>query len=304
MPFFAQRLSINPKTNIQKIIVVLQGNIMTKEEGRKFNKLRWSLIVIFLIVNILLIFTYQKSNLLAIDSFLVTALLFILAIFHGNERYGKKNILIFFLITWAVSFSFENLSIATGFPFGFYHYSPSLGLLTVPLIIIFAYFAIGYLSWMLAHVLVGQYSRKLEGKQIFIVPFIAAFIMVMWDLSVDPISSTLQGLWVWTYPGAYFGVPISNFFGWFLVVYVFFQIFAFYLSKYDDIKEEKASKLLNKPYWAESAAIYGITALGTILSVFYQYNDITLSMALITVFTMVFVVILAVANIGNNPDLK
>ena len=64
--------------------------------------------------------------------------------------------------------------------------------------------------------------------------------MVMWDLTVDPISSTLQGLWVWTTPGAYFGVPISNFFGWFLVVYLFFQIFALYISRYDTLKPEKS----------------------------------------------------------------
>lgn len=269
-----------------------------------FNKFRWSLIIIFLIVNILLIFTYRNPNLLAIDSFLVTALLFILAVWHGAERYGKKNIVIFFLITWAVSFSLENLSIATGFPFGFYHYSPSLGMLTVPLIIIFAYFSIGYLSFMLSHILTGQYSRKLEGKQIFIVPFIAAFIMVMWDLTVDPISSTLQGLWVWTNPGAYFGVPISNFFGWFLVVYLFFQIFALYLTKYDSITPKIANKLCNKPYWMETTAVYGITGLGTILSIFYQFNDLTLSMALITIFTMVFVAVLALINVINNPELK
>jgi putative membrane protein len=233
----------------------------------------------------------------------VTAFLFIIALLHGTERYGKKNILIFFLITWAVSFFFENLSIITGFPFGFYHYSSSLGLLTVPLIIIFAYFAIGYLAWVLSNVLTGQYSKKLEGRQVFIVPFIAAFIMVMWDLSVDPISSTLQSLWVWTTPGAYFGVPISNFFGWFLVVFIFFQIFALYISRYDSIKLETSNKL-NKPYWIEAAAVYGITALGTVLSVFYQYNDITLSMALITVFTMIFVAILAVINITNNRELS
>ena len=277
---------------------------MFKENFKNVSKLRWSLIFIFLMVNILLIFTYKNSNLLALDSFLVTALLFILALFHGKERYGGKNIAIFFLITWAVSFFFENLSIATGLPFGFYHYSPSLGLLTVPLIIIFAYFAIGYLAWMLAHVLTGQYTRKLQGKQVFIVPFIAAFLMVMWDLTVDPISSTLQGLWVWTTPGAYFGVPISNFFGWFLVVYLFFQIFALYLSRYDTLKPEKLSKISNKPYWMEAVAIYGITALGTILSVFYQYNDITISMALITVFTMIFVALLAMINIMNKKKLS
>lgn len=274
------------------------------KNNSSFNRFRWSLIVIFLVVNILLIFTYKNANLLAIDTFLVTALLFLLAVFHGTVRYGKKNITIFFLITWAVSFSLENLSIATGFPFGLYHYSPNLGILTVPLIIIFAYFAIGYLSWVLSHILTGQYAKKLEGKQIFIIPFIAAFIMVMWDLTVDPISSTLQGLWIWTYPGSYFGVPISNFFGWFLVVYIFFQIFALYLSKYDSINATKVFKLSNKPYWIEAAAVYGITGLGTILSIFYQFNDITINMALITVFTMIFVAILTVINIGNNENLK
>ena len=53
----------------------------------------------------------------------------------------------------------------------------------------------------------------------------------------------------------------------------------------------------------EAAAIYGITALGTILSVFYQYNDITISMALITVFTMVFVALLALINILDEKKL-
>ena len=89
----------------------------------------------------------------------------------------------------------------------------------------------GYLSWILANILTGQYSKKLGGKQIFIVPFIATFIMVMWDLTVDPISATLQGLWVWANPGPYFGIPLSNFFGWFLVVYIFLQIIAIYLQE-------------------------------------------------------------------------
>ena len=57
---------------------------MFKDNFKTFNKLRWSLIVVFLMVNILLIFTYQNPNLLAIDSFLVTAILFILAITPWN----------------------------------------------------------------------------------------------------------------------------------------------------------------------------------------------------------------------------
>jgi len=207
--------------------------------------------------------------------------------------------LVFFLLTFLVSFSFENLSIRTGFPFGFYNYSPSLGILKVPIIIVFAYFAMGYLSWMIAHILTGQYGKKLAGKQIFIIPFIAAFIMVMWDLTIDPISSTLQQLWVWKTPGVYFGVPVANFAGWFLVVYIFFQLFALYISKYDTVDPGKENGRFNKMFWMESPTVYGIMALGTILSVFYQYNDITRSMALITIFTMGFVTLLALLMVGD-----
>lgn len=274
-----------------------------EKDVTSFNRLRWSLIIIYFVVNIVMVFTYQYANLQSLDYFLATAFIFILAILHGVERYGKKNMLIFFLITWAVSFTFENLSIAIGFPFGYYHYSPSLGMMTVPLIIIFAYFAVGYLSFSLAHVLTCQYGKKLQGKQVFLVPLIAAFLMVMWDLTIDPISSTLQNMWVWAHPGAYFGVPVSNFFGWFLVVYIFFQIFALYLSKYDTINDKIISRINNKPYWSEAAFIYGITGFGTILSVFFIFDDITISMALITVFTMIFVTILALVNIWNDCSL-
>lgn len=275
-----------------------------EKPGTSFNRLRWFLIIIYFLVNIVMVFTYQDANLQSMDYFLATAFIFILAFLHGIVRYGKKNMLIFFLITWAVSFTFENLSIATGFPFGFYNYSSSLGIMTVPLIIIFAYFAVGYLSFALSNILTGQYEKKLQGKQIFIVPFIAAFLMVMWDLTIDPISSTLQQMWVWTNPGEYFGVPISNYLGWFLVVYIFFQIFSLYLSRYDIINDKIRSKINNKPYWSEAALIYGITGFRTILSVFFMFNDITISMALITIFTMIFMTILVLVNIWNNPSLK
>ncbi len=275
----------------------------TPNDKKTFNKLRWSLILVFFIFNLLFIFTYKDPNLLAIDSFVATALIFIVVFLYAVERYGKRNALIFFVVTSVVSLFFENLSVVTGFPFGFYHYSPSLGVLAVPLIIIFEYFAMGYLSWILAHILTGQYSKKLEGKQIFIVPLIATFIMVMWDLTVDPISATLQGLWVWTYPGPFFGIPISNYFGWFLVVYIFLQILALYLSKYDTIKPEKVEAISNKPFWSEAPVIYGTMAMGTILSIFYVLNDITIDMALITFFTMVFVALLALINVWNNESL-
>ncbi|MDD1775138.1 MAG: carotenoid biosynthesis protein [Methanobacterium sp.] len=277
-----------------------------------FNRFRWALIILFLILSIFtalgtkipFLSSVDPLILNSVESLIFTILIFIIVLLHGIERYNKKGMVLFFLITFAVSYFFENLSIQTGFPFGFYHYSSTLGVLTVPLIIVFAYFAVGYLSWMLAHVLTGQYTQKLEGKQIFIVPLIASFLMVMWDLTMDPVSSTIDGLWVWQTPGVYFGVPISNFVGWFLVVYIFFQIFAIYISRYDSISSKKIDILSNKPYWLEAGILYGIMALGNILIIISMNNAITQSMGLVTIFTMIFVAILSLITITNNPELK
>lgn len=277
-----------------------------KKDEMVFNKLRWSLIVLFFIADILITFTYNLPGVSTLKPIIMAIFLFIIAGLYGRERYGLKNMIILFLITWFVSNFFEALSIQTGFPFGFYSYVNMLGprLLGVPLVIMFAYFAMGYISWTISHILTGQYSKKLEGKQIFIVPFVATFIMVMWDLIMDPVSSTLKSLWVWQDAGAYFGVPILNFAGWFLVVFIFFQIFAIYFSKYDKIHPKKAAVFSSKSFWSEMVVVYGIVALDVIIKPISDPSDIAISMSLITVFTLLFVTIISLITIMNNCDLN
>lgn len=277
-------------------------------DGKSFNRFRWALIIIFLIsVVIMGVYTQipglnslNPMVLNSVGSILVTILLILIVVLHGAERYGRKNLFIFFLITAGVAYTFENIAVATGW----YTYSSNLGMLPVPFVIVLDYFAMGYLSWMTSQILTMNYSEKLRGKQIFIVPLIAAFIMVMWDLGMDPINSTILQLYVWQNPGAYFGVPMMNFVFWFVVVFLFFQIFALYISRYDKIIPEKISKISNKSYWSEAPVTYGIMGLYNILFVISFYNSITLSMALITVFTMGFVTILALVNIMNNKRLN
>ena len=150
----------------------------------------------------------------------------VFAMIHGIPRLGWKTLLVFFGITFVVSWSYESLSIATGFPFGSYHYSDRLGpkLGQVPLLIMPAYFAVCYLCWHLAHIVLDKFDRQPDGLQRFAVPVLASFIMVMWDMSMDPARSTLHEAWIWHDGGAYFGVPFENFMGWFLCVYTVFQI--------------------------------------------------------------------------------
>lgn len=282
------------------------------EKGGSFRKFRWALIIIFLISVVLMgvytqipgLNTMDPMIFNAVGSILVTLLMLLIVALHGTERYGKKNMLIFFLITAGVAYLFENINVATGWPAGSYSYTSNLGFLPVPFVIVFNYFTMGYLSWMTSQILTANYAEKLKGKQIFILPLVAAFIMVMWDLGMDPINSTILDLYIWDVPGPYFGVPIMNFVAWFVVVFIFFQLFALYISKYDNINSEKVSKISNKPYWSEAPVTYGIMGLYNILFVISFRNDLTISMALITVFTMGFVVILALVNIWNNPDLR
>jgi uncharacterized membrane protein len=260
-----------------------------------WTRIRWAVIFLCLIVSAISAFptTGYLGDIMPIAS---AACFFVAACLHGLERYGAVNTLIFFLITWTVSHAFEVLSINTGFPFGYYYYKSLIGprLFDVPLVIMFAYFGMGYFSWILSTVLVGPFGTKLEGLNIFYVPLIATFIMVMWDLVMDPVASTIDSLWVWWDGGRYFGVPAQNYFGWFFVVYIIMQLFALFISRFD-WKAVKSKELISKEFWMEAAILYGSQGLVQIAYPFLQRGrlDIYQPMAIVTVFTMMFVTILS-----------
>jgi len=175
---------------------------------------------------------------------------------HGYRRYGWKDLTVFFIIAIVFGNIYENLSIATGFPFGHYHYSNQLGpkFLYVPIIINIAYFQMLYLTWTMANVIVDNYSNRLKGSYIIVQPVIASFIMVMWDMVIDPHMSTVSGHWKWHQGGAYFGVPFANYMGWFLCVFTMNLLFAFYLSKNGE--ETAPAILFSKSFWLQALAIY------------------------------------------------
>ena len=53
---------------------------------------------------------------------------------------------------------------------------------------------------------------------------VAAVVMTAWDLAMDPMM-VAGGHWVWEQPGAYFGIPLQNYLGWFLTTFVTFWLF-------------------------------------------------------------------------------
>jgi putative membrane protein len=187
------------------------------------------------------------------------------ALIHGSKQWGWRDLIVFALICLGVSNAFENLSILTGFPFGHYHYSDKLGpkLFLVPLLIGPAYLGMGYLSWTLARVILG--AGRTGRDRTFALPAVASFIMVAWDLTFDPAASTIGGSWVWHDGGAYFGVPVSNFLGWYLTVFVFFQLFALYRGRSQAIPPPVAASAFWWPAWM----MYAATALRPLMSLLF-----------------------------------
>jgi putative membrane protein len=280
---------------------------------RRSSTALWTLIVMFLL------FVAAKAIIRTAAPGIVSALhvLFLLAItiIHALVRYRKKELLVFFVITFAISNLFENLSILSGFPFGHYHYSDNLGpkLFQVPLLIAPAYFGAGYLAWTLAHVLLGIFGNRLQGRDIVLVPLLAAIIMVMWDMALDPIAATVQHSWIWHDGGSYFGVPFSNYMGWLLCVYTIFQLFALYLSF-----QQRTSGQLNstdRTYWYQAAVTFAILGLSLAINSLTGYDSVVFdqagqqwhaiqiynSVTLVTIFTIWFVALLSSLLIAKAP---
>jgi uncharacterized membrane protein len=253
---------------------------------------------------------------LNVEAALLTALPIVFAFAHGSRDYNFFDVLVFAIICLIIGNAAENLSILTGVPFGHYHFTESLGpkLFLVPLLIGPAYFGMGYLSWMLARIILGDHQRP--RSRLFAVPVLASFLMVAWDLSIDPLASTVRRAWIWTEGGSYFGVPVSNFLGWYLTVYVFSQLFALYL--HGRAKTDASREWLGASYWLQAIAFYGVTAIRIILigaqslgtdeqvtdgaGVLWRVHDIYAASALVCAFTMVAFTILALLRLADQTD--
>jgi uncharacterized membrane protein len=127
---------------------------------------------------------------------LLAALIFVAA--HGYIALGTRNMIAFSLITVVVSFTSEVIGVATGLIFGAYHYTDQLGpkLLGVPPMIQIGYLATGYASVMMGRIILSL-LRPLTGWAILAASLAGAFIMVSWDVAMDPYQSTVSGDWIW-----------------------------------------------------------------------------------------------------------
>nr|BAL57502.1 hypothetical conserved protein [uncultured Chloroflexota bacterium] len=156
---------------------------------------------------------------------LATLIGFVLVLLHAMQRLGRSAALLLLGSTAVVSFIFEAVGVATGLVYGPYHYTDRLGprLLDVPFLIPLAWFLMAYPSYLFAQTLAPRTSSF---RRALWVAALSGLIMTSWDLVMDP-QMVKGDHWVWEVEGPYFGIPLRNFWGWWLTIFV--AILLFYL---------------------------------------------------------------------------
>lgn len=182
------------------------------------------LLVFYALLTVVL--QYQMNVTRSLPYFLVpltTVLGFVIALLHSKERMNWSSALWLVLSTFVVSLAFESVGVLTGLVYGPYHYTEKLGYLflgLVPLIIPVAWFMMMYPSFVVADWIVPARSPI----RFVIVSAVGALVMTAWDVVMDPVM-VQGGHWVWDVQGAYFGIPLQNFFGWWLTTFATFLCF-------------------------------------------------------------------------------
>jgi putative membrane protein len=191
---------------------------------------------------------------------LLSLLGFTFALLHGAQRLGWKQTLLLLGLTFGVSLLFESLGVATGLVYGPYHYTDRLGpkfLGLVPYLIPVAWFMMTYPAFVIAARVVPPLSRAWAWR--LAVAALGALGDDGLGFSHDPMMVAGQH-WVWEIEGAYFGIPLQNYAGWWLTVFVAFALFG-WLGKLSPSSESRRDDGFDRL----AVLSYSITGLSDVL---------------------------------------
>ena len=239
---------------------------------------------------------------------------------HAVLAYGWRDAAAFLVICLVVTFTVENIGVATGLPFGRYHFEvgsnlPHIG--SIPIIVGPLWFGMGYFAWIVAGILLGGADKRLSGKfEPVVLPVVAAFVMAQWDVVMDAPEATISKVWIWHDGGGHFGVPLSNYLGWLLTAWLFYQAFAVYLGRRNApvlaIGRDRTLGLTAILFYLSSGLTqvtpWIIGQSGEVTDAtdhVWRVQDLRESTVVIMLFTMVFTSVLSVLRLAtDNPSQR
>jgi len=147
---------------------------------------------------------------------------FLAFLLAGRGDLGWRRTLFFGAWVWPLAWLAEFASTRIGVPFGLYHYTGTtrgqeLYVDNVPLMDSLSFTFLAYAAFCLARVVLA--GRAVSRVRLAIV---SGLLMMLLDVVIDPLA-VRGGRWflgyIFYYPegGVYFGVPLTNFAGWWIV---------------------------------------------------------------------------------------
>jgi len=143
-------------------------------------------------------------------SFAATFLIALPAVISLFRYLGARRAALSLLAVSLFAFAIEATGVATGFPYGDFHYGDALGPKVFGLV---PYL----LSVSYAPLVIGAAAAASRPGTSRFMPWVlrSAALLVLMDGVLDPGAAAL-GFWAWPEGGAYYGVPASNYLGWLL----------------------------------------------------------------------------------------
>jgi uncharacterized membrane protein len=153
-----------------------------------------------------------------------------LVVLHSLKNRGARYTLVFFCATFTAGLLSELAGTAFGWIYGMYYYAPRPPLMVAGLVPIqtpLSWSVILYTCDALTDIIFPESFRVFcarTGRFVYscILGLGAALFNGLeatgLDMIMDPISAGHS--WYWTTQGQYFGIPLSNFLGWFMVAFV------------------------------------------------------------------------------------
>ena len=135
---------------------------------------------------------------------------------HARARFGRKKAIKLFLAGTLLSLGFELLGTSSGFPYGWYDYTPLSSRLIaglVPYVIPLSRFYMVYCSLaIVSRLFHADHNEKTKSAW----ALMAGAVLTAWDVALDPAMSQASTHWIWQIGGPYYGMPLTNWLGWLL----------------------------------------------------------------------------------------
>ena len=241
---------------------------------KKLEKLLWlSFYLLIFTIIIKLIgncFGVQLENQYKTFHLIFLGLPVILLILHSILTLGLYKGIMFMLLASATGAFFENIGLKYGTFFGGnYIYKNQATLFTVPFSVILFWAVFIYTGYCLSNSFLYWLKKNkpnIKNKNILlliILILLDGYFVTAIDLFMDPIA-VRSGSWQWLQGGSYFGIPVGNFIGWFIVTLIVVGVFRLYeyLIPQKEGKYDKSIFIIPVLGYGAMAISYFFTALG------------------------------------------